>query len=233
MSSAENSSTAALHMHAADSFSSMAGSTIASASSTTAPVSSVLTAAAVGVTSAAISQPAPQQVTAIQSSPVVQLASSSFVAGVPGAYSLFQSLPPVLPWQSPVIHDVPGLYSTSMSTPMPQPHSSPRYFGFTFSGAPGLSRPADNSLFQSPMATIAQSIYLISNVTQIITIKLKAVEDYITWRTQFESFLVSQGLFSFLDGFTPVPPMYLIDFNNRQIINTDYYHWLRVYQTIC
>ncbi|CAH9145317.1 unnamed protein product [Cuscuta epithymum] len=82
------------------------------------------------------------------------------------------------------------------------------------------------------MAAAAQSIAPANNVTQIVTIKLKAVEDYITWRTQIESFLVSQGVFNFVDGSTQVPPMYTVDFNNHRIINTDYYHWLRVDQTI-
>ncbi|CAH9089755.1 unnamed protein product [Cuscuta europaea] len=35
-----------------------------------------------------------------------------------------------------------------------------------------------------------------------------------------------------LDGSIPVPPLYTLDFNNHQIVNTDYYHWLRVDQTI-
>ncbi|CAH9124291.1 unnamed protein product, partial [Cuscuta epithymum] len=82
------------------------------------------------------------------------------------------------------------------------------------------------------MALLAQSLSHGVNVTQIVTIKLKAVEDYLTWRTQFESFLVSQGLFGIIDGSIQVPPMYTVNFNNQQIINTDYYHWLRVDQTI-
>ncbi|CAH9137000.1 unnamed protein product [Cuscuta epithymum] len=111
---------------------------------------------------------------------------------------------------------------------------SNQYYGPSFAGSPGVTRPAhDNPLFGSPMSALAQSVsHGIANVCQIVTIKLKAVEDYLTWRTQFESFLVSQGLFGMVDGTIQVPPMYTLDFNNQRIVNTDYYHWLRVDQTI-
>ncbi|CAH9080062.1 unnamed protein product [Cuscuta epithymum] len=138
------------------------------------------------------------------------------------AYSLFTSLPPQFPW-TPVTPSPP---------PVQQPASS--FFGSTFAGSPGVTRPQqDNPLFGSPMAALAQTVsHGIANVGQIVTIKLKAVEDYLTWRTQFESFLVSQGLFGIVDGSIQVPPMYTMDFNNHHIVNTDYYHWLRIDQTI-
>ncbi|CAH9134817.1 unnamed protein product [Cuscuta epithymum] len=82
------------------------------------------------------------------------------------------------------------------------------------------------------MASLAQSVSHITTVSQIVTIKLKAVEDYLTWRTQFESFLVSQRLFGIVDGSIQVPPMYTVDLDNRPVPNSEYYYWLRVDQTI-
>ncbi|CAH9076538.1 unnamed protein product [Cuscuta epithymum] len=128
-----------------------------------------------------------------------------------------------LPWQTfrPASHHT-----------LPPPSSIPasQFFGSTFTGSPGVVHPPEPSIFGSPMASLIQSLSPISNVSQIVTIKLKAVEDYLTWRTQ--SFLVSQGLFGMLDGSIPVPLMYTVDFNNCQVPNTEYYHWLRVDQTI-
>ncbi|CAH9107989.1 unnamed protein product [Cuscuta epithymum] len=200
--------------------SSMEAFTTPSSSSTTAPVSATFTDAAVVITSAPVTMIEPPQVLTSQPGLVVTSASSSLDRGTS---SLFQNTPLMYPG-SPFL--TPAFAATQL------PNSSPGYFGSTFSGAPGLSRPPDQFLFQSPMAAVAQSISPANNVAQIVTIKLKTVEDYITWRTQFESFLVSQGVFSFLDDSTQVPPMYTVDFNNRQIINTDYSHWLRVDQTI-
>ncbi|CAH9078711.1 unnamed protein product [Cuscuta epithymum] len=51
------------------------------------------------------------------------------------------------------------------------------------------------------MADLAQtSSHVATNVTNIVTTKLQNVEDYSTWRTQFESFLVSQSLLGMVDG---------------------------------
>ncbi|CAH9076173.1 unnamed protein product [Cuscuta europaea] len=64
-----------------------------------------------------------------------------------------------------------------------------------------LRTATDNMLFGSSMASLAQSVsHGIVNVSQIVTIKFKAVEDYLTWRTQFEYVLVSQGPFGMVDG---------------------------------
>ncbi|CAH9125443.1 unnamed protein product [Cuscuta epithymum] len=138
-------------------------------------------------------------------------------------YTLFRTVPRI-PTPPPVVQ------TPAHTSPPPPPASS--YFGSTFSGSPGVIRPAEQSIFGSPMAALAQSVAHITTISQIVTIKLKAVEDYLTWRTQFESFLVSQGLLGIVDGSIEVPPMYTIDFANRQVPNPDYYYWLRVDQTI-
>ncbi|CAH9091760.1 unnamed protein product [Cuscuta epithymum] len=219
----------AAEFSAAISSSSMAAATASSSSSTTAPVSATFTDAAVIITSAAVNLTEPPQFSSSGGS-VVHPLPSPLTTETQGTYSLFHAIPSTFPWQTPVLPNIPGSF---FSTPLPaSTQPTPGYYGSTFSGAPGLSRPPDNSLFQSQMAMVAQSITPANNVTQIVTIELKAVEDYITWRTQFESFLVSQGVFGFLDGSIQVPSMYTVDFNNHQIINTDYYHWLRVDQTI-
>ncbi|CAH9096903.1 unnamed protein product [Cuscuta epithymum] len=204
--------------------------TAASTSSTMAPVSAPFTDAAVVLTSASVSLTEPPPVISSQPGSSLHTAGSPIVTD--GPYSLFHTIPSVLPWQPPVIPAAGSLFSTPVPSTAQPLHPTPGSFGSTFFGAPGISRPHDPSLFQSPMAVVSQSISPANNVTQIVTIKLKAVEDYITWRTQFEAFLVSQGVFGFLDGSTKVPPMYTIDFNNHQIINTEYHHWLRVDQTI-
>ncbi|CAH9086200.1 unnamed protein product [Cuscuta europaea] len=51
------------------------------------------------------------------------------------------------------------------------------------------------------LTELAQIIsHVATNVTNIVTTKLLALEDYTTWRTQFESFLVSQTLLGMVDG---------------------------------
>ncbi|CAH9050254.1 unnamed protein product [Cuscuta europaea] len=95
----------------------------------------------------------------------------------------------------------------SMTLEPPYLVSGP-YFGPTFAGSPGASSSAISALpgqptaaIFSPMAALAQSISHVStNVTHIMTTKLQAIEDYVTWRAQFESFLVSQGLLGMIDG---------------------------------
>ncbi|CAH9051308.1 unnamed protein product, partial [Cuscuta europaea] len=51
------------------------------------------------------------------------------------------------------------------------------------------------------LTELAQTIsHVATNVTNIVTTKLLAVEDCTTCRTQFESFLVSQALLGMVDG---------------------------------
>ncbi|CAH9072834.1 unnamed protein product [Cuscuta epithymum] len=150
---------------------------------------------------------------------------------------LFQPMPQSFPWQPPSLQPQASLFPPPPIPPQipltgSVQEAAPSFFGSTFSGSPGVIRPVDQPGFGSPMSALAQSVSHITTVSQIVTIKLKAVEDYLTWRTQFESFLVSQGLFGIVDGSIQVPPMYNVDFQNRQVPNTEYYYWLRVDQTI-
>ncbi|CAH9071039.1 unnamed protein product [Cuscuta europaea] len=83
------------------------------------------------------------------------------------------------------------------------------------------------------LTELAQAIsHVATNVTNIVTTKLLVVEDYTTWWTQFESFLVSQALLGMVDGSIQVPPTYSIDALNRQTPNPEFSTWLRIDQTI-
>lgn len=61
---------------------------------------------------------------------------------------------------------------------------------------------------------------------------LNAVEDYLPWRTQFESFLVSNGLLGMIDRSIPMPPTFTYDSQGREILNPSYYAWLKIDQTV-
>ncbi|CAH9118011.1 unnamed protein product, partial [Cuscuta europaea] len=200
---------------------SMEVSTVAPTSSTMAPVTSAATDAAVVITSAATPLTAPPQVTP---SP----ASSSFIADIPGAYSLFQTLHPGIPWQPSAMPAALGLYTPPFS-------AGSSFAGPTFVGSPGVSSVIPPSRTPAVIPTgslltdLAQSIsHVATNVTNIVTTKLLAVEDYTTWRTQFESFLVSQALLGMVDGSIQVPPAYSIDALNRKIHNPEFSTWLRI-----
>ncbi|CAH9080689.1 unnamed protein product [Cuscuta europaea] len=147
-------------------------------------------------------------------------------------YSLFQNVPSVFPWSAPILVQAVPLE--------PPPFSAgPSFVDPTFVGSPGVSSvippsrtPAGN-LTGSLLTDLAQTIsHVATNVTNIVTTKLLAVEDYTTWRTQFESFLVSQALLGMVDGSIQVPPAYSIDALNRQIPNPEFSTWLRIDQTI-
>ncbi|CAH9112677.1 unnamed protein product [Cuscuta europaea] len=142
-------------------------------------------------------------------------------------YSLFQHLPPTFPWSAPIpVQQVPL---------EPPPFSVPSFAGPTFVGSPGISsvRTPAGGHTNSPLAELAQTIsHVATNVTNIVTTKLLAVEHYTTWRAQFESFLVSQGLLDMVDGSIQVPTPYSIDVINRQFPNPEFSTWLRIDQTI-
>ncbi|KAG5627801.1 hypothetical protein H5410_013019 [Solanum commersonii] len=70
------------------------------------------------------------------------------------------------------------------------------------------------------------------NVTNLVTIKLGSVEDYLTWRTQFTSLLLSHELMGFVDGSIPHPSPLLGDaFGNHQP-NPLYRSWIRIDQSV-
>ncbi|CAH9060986.1 unnamed protein product, partial [Cuscuta europaea] len=106
--------------------------------------------------------------------------------------------------------------------------------GSTFSGQPGVV-PPQQSATQLPgynsapsfLASIAAQLeFSTPNVTNIMTTRLNAIEDYLPWRTQFESFLVSHSLLGILDGSISTPPQVMHDFSGREVPNYEYTHWL-------
>ncbi|CAH9108873.1 unnamed protein product [Cuscuta epithymum] len=105
------------------------------------------------------------------------------------------------------------------------------FTGPTFSGQPGiapLTAPSTSSLpgfntSYSPLSSLASQLACSTpNVSNIVTTRLSSVEDYLPWRTQFESFLVSHSLLGVLDGSIPVPSPTTLD----------YTYWLKIDQTV-
>ncbi|CAH9063566.1 unnamed protein product [Cuscuta europaea] len=161
-------------------------------------------------------------------------------------YSVFPSTVPAAPWVPPVFTWTP---SAPTFNPIIQPQRSqqtdvsssfggPRFAGPTLAGSPGLHLPSAGILGQqstpmpSSFASLAQGMTFGASFTQIVTSKLVAVEDYLPWRTQFESFVVANGLLGFLDGSLSAPPMYTYDLYQAQSPNPEYYHWLKLDQAV-
>nr|XP_016443853.1 PREDICTED: uncharacterized protein LOC107769178 [Nicotiana tabacum] len=90
----------------------------------------------------------------------------------------------------------------------------------------GIIEPTIPSPFHSTAALAAP------NVTNLVTIKLNSVEDYLTWRTQFTSVLISHELLGFVDGSTPQPTQFLCDVSGNQQVNPLYRSWVRVDQSV-
>ncbi|KAH0696085.1 hypothetical protein KY289_013567 [Solanum tuberosum] len=99
-----------------------------------------------------------------------------------------------------------------------------------------------SSPFQSPFVgtinTTSMSQYnpvaalVASNVANLVTIKLASVEDYLTWRTQFQSLLLSHELFGFVDNSIPPPNLFVHDASGIQQPNLLYRSWLRIDQSV-
>ncbi|KAL9259760.1 Retrovirus-related Pol polyprotein from transposon RE1-like protein [Drosera capensis] len=66
----------------------------------------------------------------------------------------------------------------------------------------------------------------------MITITLSIVEDYLVWRAQMESFLMSYGFIGFVDGFVVSPPMHLLQASSAPVLNPDYFQWQRIDQMV-
>jgi len=90
----------------------------------------------------------------------------------------------------------------------------------------GSMEPPIPSIFHSAAALTAP------NVTNLVTIKLNSVEDYLTWRTQFTSLLLSHELVGFVDGSISTPPQFVCDASGNQQVNHHYRTWLRVDQSV-
>jgi len=70
------------------------------------------------------------------------------------------------------------------------------------------------------------------NVTNLVTIKLGSVEDYLTWRTQFTSLLLSHELMGFVDGSIPHPSPLLGDASGNHQPNPLYRSWIKIDQSV-
>ncbi|XP_055823706.1 uncharacterized protein LOC129892172 isoform X2 [Solanum dulcamara] len=66
----------------------------------------------------------------------------------------------------------------------------------------------------------------------LVTIKLQSVEDYLTWRTQFTSLLISHDLLGFVDGSFSPPSQFICDSSGNQQPNPNYRSWMRVDQSV-
>lgn len=74
--------------------------------------------------------------------------------------------------------------------------------------------------------------FMAPNVTNVVTTQLAKVEDYLSWRTQFEAFLISNNLLYVVDGSFSPPAQYIYEGHASPIINPDYATWLRLDQTV-
>ncbi|KAH0655006.1 hypothetical protein KY285_029888 [Solanum tuberosum] len=70
------------------------------------------------------------------------------------------------------------------------------------------------------------------NIMNLVTIKLQSVEDYLTWRTQFTSLLISYDLLGFVDGSFKPPSPFICDSSRNQQPNPNYRSWMRVDQSV-
>lgn len=104
---------------------------------------------------------------------------------------------------------------------------------------PSLGAPTVNSNyyafnpFSSNLASLqANTIFSAPDVKNIVTTALTVVEDYLPWRTQFEVVLISNSLLGMIDRTILMPPMYAYDPISREIVNSNYFTWLKIDQTV-
>ncbi|CAH9127318.1 unnamed protein product [Cuscuta epithymum] len=152
--------------------------------------------------------------------------------------------PPIFTW-TPTPPTVRPASSVLLSGSRSIPHvaESSVFAGPTLAGDPGIA-PLLNSgpiaprsnILPGPGSSLSDLVKTIGlsalNITNIVTTKLNAVEDYLSWRTQFESFLVSNGFLGILNGSIPAPPPYLFYACQREVLNPDYCNWLKLDQTV-
>ncbi|CAH9110195.1 unnamed protein product [Cuscuta europaea] len=119
---------------------------------------------------------------------------------------------------SQTVFSGPTISRQSGVAPLP-PHQTQHMLGFS-SPTTFLASLASHMAFSTP------------NVTNIVTTRLNVVEDYLPWRTQFESFLVSHSLLGLLYVFVLTPPQFIHDTTRREMPNPEYHHWLKIDQTI-
>ncbi|CAH9077267.1 unnamed protein product [Cuscuta europaea] len=158
-----------------------------------------------------------------------QIAASRLTLPPPpslGSYSLFNMPEPFS--RTPTTLHLAVPQPTAAVSPAPLAPISMPYAGPTFSGQPGLSP------FEVPSQSrqSGSTVTLSTNVTNIATTRLDKVEDYLPWRTQFESFLVSHGLLGIVDGSIPALPQLIFDNFTREVPNPEYHSWLRIDQIV-
>ncbi|CAH9072618.1 unnamed protein product [Cuscuta epithymum] len=197
------------------------------------------------------SSPSVRRFGSIHDPPVLPSLDSHRMFGMPTPFTwnptpIVPTLPPITaPIGPPPV--LLGSYSSQslplLSTTQPGPSSSslPTFTGVTFSGQPGTSPLTPHQSALTPGFSLASSFlgslasqltFSTPNVTNIVTTRLKAVEDYLPWRTQFESFLVSHSLLGILDGSVLAPPQVLTDEHHREVPNPEYHYWLKIDQTV-
>ncbi|CAH9070102.1 unnamed protein product [Cuscuta epithymum] len=154
-----------------------------------------------------------------------------------------QWVPPIFTWTPtpPTIRPSPVFHLEAQAESSTTAAARERFGGATLSGTPSLLMPhainpigrgQQNNSIPVSFSALAQGMTLGSAINQIVTTKLLKVEDYLPWRTQFESFLVANGVLGILDGSLPAPPLNTYDLYQAPIMNPEYYHWLKLDQTI-
>ncbi|KAG5592275.1 hypothetical protein H5410_042789 [Solanum commersonii] len=144
-----------------------------------------------------------------QSTYVVSSGSSTSSISIPHLPSFSHSLP--LHTVRPSIHPVSSIGQISL--PSCTPYA-------------GTIEPIIPSHFHSIAA------FVVPNITNLVTIKLNSVEDYLTWRTQFTSLLISLELLGFVDGSTPQRTQFLCNVSGNQQVSPLYHSWVRVDQSV-
>lgn len=72
------------------------------------------------------------------------------------------------------------------------------------------------------------------NNKSYVTITLSTMEEFLTWKTQFQAVLVMHQIHGFLDGSVPIPPASIIDPRSGQLhSNPDHDTWVRIDQCLC
>ncbi|KAL3375817.1 hypothetical protein AABB24_002671 [Solanum stoloniferum] len=132
------------------------------------------------------------------------------------------SITPVVPSS---VTTIPG---SSLPSSFPSSVSSIAGSSFPFFGLPPPvsidSQTLPNFNYVAALAT--------PNVTNLVTIKLGSVEDYLTWRTQFTSLLLSHELMGFVDGSIPHPSPLLGDASGNHQPNPLYRSWIKIDQSV-
>lgn len=139
-----------------------------------------------------------------------------------------------IPWSLPPVPTVdiyatPG-YSLPVTFSIPSPSSTvlPFVSSFAYEFA---SPPPDSTLHPwlklgGNLRPLHPSLFSL-NIKNFVTIVLSVVEDFLSWRTQFIAFLVTQQLSGFFDGTIETPLNYVLDVHGIQHPNPMYSVWLQ------